>query len=118
MRVRDQYNEGPSMFEKKYQPTLNQNARGDCPTPITRERSTGEKVTEDLVELAKFAEEVADFMSVRTSRIVRCEPEEGCCAEDVKSPYYPEYFQILINQSNRIRDALYRIRAIGESIDL
>jgi hypothetical protein len=88
------------------------------PSPIERELSTGEKVTEDLVELAKFAEEVADFISARTARIVKPEPAECCSAETMKSPYYPEYFQILINQTNRIRDALYRIRATGESIDL
>lgn len=115
MRVSDSHHIGRvPMFETRYSQT---DIKYPNDTPASS-RSTGEKVTSEMVELAKFAEEVSELLYNKTVGIIRCEPAECASDEPMKSPYYPEYFQILLNQNNRIREALYRIKDIAERIDL
>lgn len=107
---------GPTIYEKKYSRDDIKYPNTNAPTPTCR--STGEKVTSEMVELAKFAEEVSELLYNKTTGIVTYEPCEAATDEPMKSPYYPEYFQILLNQHDRIREALYRIKSIAERIDL
>lgn len=83
-----------------------------------RTPSSGEKVAGELEEIARYAEEVLEFLQLRTNGIVKsyAESDEGCDA--AKEEYYPEYFATLRAYSNRIRYALEGIRRVGEKIDL
>lgn len=128
MRVRDQYNEGPSMLEKKYWSgeTLGGTVSGAMKRETVssaylnspRTPSSGEKVAGELEEIARYAEEVLEFLQLRTTSIVKsyAESDEGCDA--AKEEYYPEYFALLRSYSNRIKYALDEIRHIGDKIDL
>ena len=83
-----------------------------------RERASGERVAQTLQETARFAEEVLEFLQVRTESITRC---EGASAEDpsgMKEDYIPGYFSDIRLSTNRIKWALEAIRNIGERIDL
>ena len=109
MRVDQNRNSHPTCCDAKYSADLSTAPR----TP-----TSGEKVTRDLIELAKYAEELTEFVSNRTSNIVRFDSNNGSAGEHLKAPYYPEYFQILMNQIDRIQNSLYAIRDMVERVDI
>lgn len=82
-------------------------------------KSSGERISDDLQSVAKYAEEVAEFLAARTSSIVKHYPE--ACSEDpgaMKADYIPDYFSNLRASTCRIRAALSAIMDVGQRIDL
>lgn len=127
MRV-NQESTGPTLYEKKYcggetlggmvSGTVKRETISSSYLNSPRTQSSGEKVAGDLEEIARYAEEVLEFLQLRTNSIVKDYAENGEDCDAQKEEYYPEYFATLRAYSNRIRYALEGIRRVGEKIDL
>lgn len=90
----------------------------DAPVPC-RVPSSGERIQTSLLDVAIYAEEVAELLASVTTRIVKNYPE--ACAEDpgaMKGDYIPDYFSDLRASTCRIRSALSKIQDITQRIDL
>lgn len=108
----------PSGLLRAYEFVQGNFAGMNDPVPC-REPSSGERIQTNLLDVAIYAEEVAELLANVTARIVKNYPE--ACGEDpdaMKADYIPDYFSDLRASTSRIRSALSRIQDIAQRIDL